>query len=138
VSHEHRSIRELDAASDLQRRRLEVMTRHVLDALHKTIRLRTTKPIGSLDQVEFSVEAEFTDESVRVIAPLVAATDMLGGLQPKHLAALRALVIDYIGRSGYIEDFTRVIQNDSVTIEELMVLVMQTADHAEMVEAAQP
>jgi hypothetical protein len=131
VSHEHRSIRELDAASDLQRLRLDGMVRRTLEALRSTIRLEGVN--SDFDDVRVT----FTDKSVEVIAPLVKAADILGGLEPKHLAALRALVIDYIGRSGYIEEFTRVIQQDTVTIEELMLLIVTIADHAEMVEAAQ-
>ena len=126
------------AARDMQQMRLAMMITRTLDTLRGTIRLRARRDapvvIASADEVKFEVEAELTDDSERVIAPLVVKADMLGALQAKHLAALRSLVLDYIGKPGYIEEFHRVIQGDTVTIEELMLVVHETADHAEMVE----
>jgi len=138
---------EFIAARDLQQMRLAVMITRTLDTLRGTIRLephrdRAVSPPTAAARSEDlfvpqsidDVRATFTDESERVIGPLVVKADILGAMQPKHLAALRTLVLDYIGKSGYIEEFTRVIQGDTVTIEELMLIVMATADHAEMVE----
>lgn len=147
-------MNELIAARDLQRLRLEAMVMRVLDTLRETIQLHprsavvastdaltvaVPNPDGGWMDVEIhdAIAANFTDASARVIAPLVEKADLLGALQPKHLAALRNLILDYIGKPGYIEEFTRIIQGDTVTIEELMLIVHATADHAELVERSQ-
>jgi len=132
------------AHRDMQRLRLEAMLRRTLDTLRGTIQLRPREgaviampasPGGFLDvEPDDAIVVDFTDDSARVIAPLVEKADMLGALEPKHLAALRTVILDYIGKSGHIEEFHRVIQQDTVTIEELMLLVFATADHAEFIE----
>jgi hypothetical protein len=141
---------EIEALRDMRRLRLETHVMRVLDELRRTIRLEpyedraVSPPIPAARRADLFVPAslddvrvEFTDESVRLIAPFVAAADVLGGMQAKHFAALRQLILDYIAKAGYIEEFYRVIPQDTVTIEELMLLVVQTADHAELLEASQ-
>lgn len=144
-------MNELIAARDVQRLRLEAMVMRTLDTLRETIRLRPrseqlTVAVPNPDpqgggwidvEIHDAIAADFTDASARVIAPLVEKADLLGALQPKHLAALRTLILDYIGKPGYIEEFNRIIQRDTVTIEELMLIVHATADHAELVERSQ-
>jgi hypothetical protein len=127
-------MNEFIASRDVQQMRLAVMITRALDTLRGTVRLRLRS--GALVEQEMldEVVVDFTDESERVIAPFIVKADMLGALQPKHLSALRAILLDYIGKPDYIEEFTRVIQGDTVTIEELLLLVITAAEHAEMVE----
>lgn len=58
---------------DQQRMRRDVLVRHVCYSLLPTIQLREVGPEGNPDQVR----AEFTDASVRVLAPLVEAVEIL-------------------------------------------------------------
>jgi len=122
-------MNEIEAMRDMRVRRLEAHIRRVLDTLRDTIQLERVS-----DEDGYDMRVHFTDDSARVIAPLILAAEMLGEFKPKHFAALRTVILDYIGKSGYVEEFHRVIQGDTVTIEELMLLIMTTADHAELIE----
>lgn len=66
-------------ARDMAAQRRECETRRVLRALRDTIQLRGIKPDTPVDDVY----ADFTDDSARIIVPLVEAVELLAMLLPQ-------------------------------------------------------
>ena len=64
---------EIEALQDMHRLRRQALARRILHVLRETVQLRGM----SLDTPVDEVRVDFTDASLRVIAPLVEALDIL-------------------------------------------------------------